>query len=238
MTGRTRVSLRRVVLPLQLIVLALVGLFWPTPASTADAAVLSLEVLSTSSAPVSAMSMTNVAQVVRGGSNCTTATNTGVCATLFTPAATSFVPAGAPATNGLTITYTGAVKTSDFRLYVASYVPKTATSSSLCGAPDAAADPNNPASRIELQVAQGAAVIFPVGGAAGSFGTLRAFADSFNGPATGLQLRGGTNGSGAPGGWRKNDSSTFTVTLRLAASASNLYQGCRTGFDLVWFATQ
>jgi hypothetical protein len=95
------------------------------------------------------VAMTNVAGTVISGSNCTTATNNGTCATLFgTANAGALKPSNTDISNTVTITYLGTLTTSDFRLYAQNYTSKTGSSSALCTA-------SNPGSAIDLMVTVG-----------------------------------------------------------------------------------
>jgi hypothetical protein len=253
------------------------------------------------------VAMTNVAGTVISGSNCTTATASGTCATLFGASnAGSLKPSTTDISNTATITYLGSVTTGDFRLYAQNYTSKTGSSSSLCTA-------SNPASQIDLLISAGSstpALVYPVqnttlssaltsgnsyttlsvnattaaiasganlvlysaslnsyqqvttsgavaGGATSipvtSFtanaaygsgtqvapqGTLDGFATAYTSAANGLQLKGGTNGSGAAGTWATNDNSVFNIKVHLDNAAANTYQGCQSQSDLVWYASQ
>ncbi|MGH7904605.1 MAG: hypothetical protein ACREPA_10865 [Candidatus Dormibacteraceae bacterium] len=256
------------------------------------------------------VTMTNVAGTVISGSNCTTATNNGTCATLFGTGNTSFKPGGPDAANSATITYTGSsTPTSDFRLYAGNYTAKLAASSALCTAPSSGA--GNPGTALDLlvtvgssspsllypaasttlsasgglasgtsytslsvasapalasgqeiilysagtyqQVTTSAAVIagattIPVTSFSANFsypasttqialqGTLDNFASTYATSGTGLQLRGGTNGSGAAGAWATSDSSVFNIKVHLDGAAGNSFQGCQSQTDLDWYA--
>jgi hypothetical protein len=103
--------------------------------------------------------MTNVAGTVISGSNCTSATASGTCATLFGSAnAGSLKPSTTDISNTATITYLGSLTTSDFRLYAQNYTSKTGSSSSLCTA-------SNPGSQIDLLITAGSsspALVYPL----------------------------------------------------------------------------
>ena len=106
------------------------------------------------------VALTDVAGTVISGSDCTTATTNGVCATLFGTGNTGFKPGGADAVNTATITYKGSLATSSFVLYASNYTSKTGASSASCTAA-------NPASALDLQVAVGSSagtetVVYPV----------------------------------------------------------------------------
>lgn len=175
------------------------------------------------------VSMTNVAGTAIAGSNCSTASIAGTCATLFASSNTGFKPGGADVSNSATITYTGSITTSDFRLYAASYTSKAAGSGSFCTAA-------NPGSKVDLQVLVGATVIYPTSGT--GYGTLDGFATTYTSSANGLQLKGGTNGSGTAGVWANTNSGAYTINVHLDSTADNTYQGCQSQSDLVWYATQ
>ena len=70
------------------------------------------------------------------------------------------------------------------------------------------------------------------------YGTLDAFATTYTSSSNGLQLKGGTNGSGAAGVWATNDNSVFNFNLHLDSAAGNTYQGCQSQTDLDWYTTQ
>jgi len=177
----------------------------------------------------STVTMTNVAGTVVSGSNCSTATNNGTCATVFNASTTSFTPGTADKTNTVTITYTGSVTTAAFGLYAANYSSTAGSSSALCTAA-------NPGSKINLQVKQGSTIIFPTSGS--GYGTLDAFATTYTGTGTLLHLKGGTDGSGSSNVWATNDNSLFTINVNLDTTADNTYQGCQSQTDLAWYASQ
>ncbi len=170
------------------------------------------------------VAMTNVAGTVVSGANCSAEITNGTCATIFN--ATGLKPGGADRSNTVAITYTGTIPTSDFRLYATSYQSKGAGSSALCIAAD-------PASKLNVQVKQGAAIVFPTSGS--GYGTLAGFAAAYTSTANGLQLRGA---SGTAGQWATNDAATFAVNVNLDGTADNTYQGCQSVGTLVWYATQ
>jgi hypothetical protein len=175
------------------------------------------------------MTMTNVAGTAVGGSNCTTATNAGTCAVLFTAGSTTLTPGAADKTNTVAITYAGSITTATFGLHAANYTSKAAGSASYCSAVA-------PGSKVNLQVKQGSTIIYPTSGS--GYGTLDGFASSYTGTGALLHLKGGTSGSGVADVWASSDSSTFTVNLNLDSTADNPYQGCQSQFDLVWYAAQ
>ncbi len=170
------------------------------------------------------VSMSNVAGTVVAGANCTTQTNSGTCATIFN--ASALKPGAADQTNTVTVTYGGTLGTSDFRLYTTGYQGKAAASSPLC---TAAA----PASKLNVQVKQGATIVYPTSGT--GYGTLDAFATTYAAAASGLALKGGT---GTAGVWSTNDAATFTIAVDLDATADNTYQGCQSVATIVWYAAQ
>ena len=172
------------------------------------------------------VAMTNVAGTVVSGSNCSTQTNNGTCAAIFNP--TGMKPGAADQSNTVTITYTGTLGTSDFRLYATSYQSKTSSSSSLCTA-------TGPGTKLNLQVKQGSTIIYPTTGT--GYGTLDGFATTYTASGNGLQLKGG-GGTGTLGVWATNDASTFTVNVNLDTTADNTYQGCQSQATVVWYATQ
>lgn len=170
------------------------------------------------------VTMTNVAGSVVSGSNCATATTAGTCAVIFS--ATGLKPGAADRTNTVTITYTGSLATSDFRLYASGYQSKGASSAAVCTATD-------PASKLNMQVKQGATIVYPTTGT--GYGTLAGFATTYASSAAGLPLK----GSGGTGGvWTTNDAATFTLAVDLDATVDNTYQGCQSGVTLVWYAVQ
>ena len=173
------------------------------------------------------VAMTNVAGSVVSGTNCSTETINGVCATLFTLA--GLVPGAAASSNTATITYTGTLTTSDFRLFATSYSTKTGASAAVCTATD-------PATKVDLQVKIGTTIIYPTSGS--GFGTLAGFAAAYTTSANGLQLNGGTNGSGSAGIWATNDASTYTINVALNSTVDNTYQGCQSSATLNWYAAQ
>src|SRR5439155_25010263 len=69
-------------------------------------------------------------------------------------------------------------------------------------------------------------------------GTLDSFSTTYTSAANGLQLKGGTNGSGATGVWATNDNSVYNIKVHLDNGAGNTYQGCQSQGDLVWYATE
>lgn len=172
------------------------------------------------------VAMTNVAGTVVSGTNCSSETTSGTCAVIFN--ATAMKPGAADRTNTVTITYTGTLATSDFRLFAAAYEAKGASSSALCTA-------TSPASKLNLQVKQGSTIVYPTSGS--GYGTLDGFATAYASAAAGLQLKGG-GGSGTPGVWSANDASTFTISVNLDNSADNPYQGCQSGATIAWYAAQ
>ena len=133
------------------------------------------------------MTMTNVAGTAVSGSNCTTSTSNGTCATLFSAGSTGMAPGAADKTNSVTITYTGSITTSTFGLYAANYSTKSGGSAAACTATD-------PATKINLQVKQGSTIIYPTSGS--GYGTLAGLAGTYTGTGALLALKGGTNGSG------------------------------------------
>ncbi len=175
------------------------------------------------------MTVTNVAGAAVSGTNCSADTNAGTCAVLFSAGTTAFKPGAADKTNTVTLTYTGSVPTGDFRIYTSAYVSRAAASSAFCTAAD-------PAAKVNLQIKQGATVIFPTAGS--GYGTLAAFAAAYTSATAGLQLKGGAGGAGAAGVWASGDASTFTVAVNLDAAADNSYQGCQSTVTLVWYAAQ
>ena len=170
------------------------------------------------------VAMTNVAGTVVSGSNCATETTSGQCAAIFN--ATAIKPGAPDRTNTVTITYTGTITTSDFRLYASGYQSKGPSSSALCTAAD-------PATKIDLQVKQGATIVYPTTGA--GYGTLAGFAAAYTSSANGLQLKGA---AGTAGAWATNDAATFTISVNLDATADNPYQGCQSAATLNWYAAQ
>ncbi len=177
----------------------------------------------------SSLTMTNVAGTVVSGSNCSTNTNNGTCAMVFSSSSTNFIPGAADKSNTITITYTGTITTGTFGIYAANYTSKASGSSSLCTA-------TSPGTKINLQIKQGSTIIYPTSGS--GYGTLNAFATTYVGMGSVLHLKGGTNGSGTADQWAPNDSSTFTINVNLDSSADNTYQGCQSQTDLIWYASQ
>ncbi len=175
------------------------------------------------------VAMTNVAGSVVSGSNCSTATNNGTCATLFSAATTGFTAGAADKTNTVTITYSGSITTSTFGFYAANYSSKAGSSPAVCTA-------SNPASKLNLQVKQGSTIIYPTSGS--GYGTLDGYATTYTGTGALLHLKGGTNGSGSADLWATSDASVFTINVNLDSSADNTYQGCQSQLDLVWYASQ
>lgn len=172
------------------------------------------------------VAMTNVAGAVVSGSNCSSETTSGTCAVIFN--ATAMKPGAADRTNTVTITYTGTLTTSDFRMFATGYETKAASSSTLCTA-------TNPASKLNVQVKQGTTIVYPTSGS--GHGTLDGFATAYASAATGLQLKGG-GGAGTAGVWSANDASTFTISVSLDDGADNPYQGCRSLATIAWYAAQ
>ena len=109
------------------------------------------------------VSLTDVAGSVISGANCTTASINGTCATLFAGSNTGFKPGGADVSNTATITYTGSITTGDFRLYAANYSSKAAGSGTFCTA-------TNPGSVVDLLVAAGTNLVYPVASTATTAG--------------------------------------------------------------------
>lgn len=70
------------------------------------------------------------------------------------------------------------------------------------------------------------------------YGTLDAFATTYTSSSNGLQLKGGTNGSGSAGVWATNDNSAFNFNVHLDTAAGNSYQGCQSQTDLDWYTSQ
>jgi hypothetical protein len=170
------------------------------------------------------VAMTNVAGTVVSGTNCSTETTSGTCAVLFN--ATAIKPGAADRTNTATITYTGTLATSDFRLFATGYSSKGASSSALCTAV-------NPASKLNLQIKQGTTIVYPTAGV--GYGTLDGFAATYTSSANGLQLKGG---AGTAGVWATSDASTFTISANLDGAADNPYQGCQSLATFAWYAAQ
>ena len=212
-----------------LVSLALIGVATATLASGGTFANFSAQTENPATFANGTMTMTNVAGTVVSGSNCTADTNSGVCAAIFSAATTALKPGGTDKSNTVTITYTGSVPTGDFRLYATGYTSKTASSSAFCTATD-------PATKINLQIRQGASVIFPTSGI--GYGTLAAFSGAYSTPTNGLRLNGGTQGAGSAGVWSTADLSTFTIAVNLDATADNPYQGCQSTATFVWYAAQ
>jgi hypothetical protein len=173
------------------------------------------------------VAMTNVAGSAVSGSNCSSETYAATCATLF--ALSGLRPGASDSSNTVTVTYTGTLATGDFRLFAGAYESKSASSPAVCTAAD-------PATKVNIQVKAGSTVIYPTSGS--GYGTLAAFAASYTTGANGLQLKGGTNGSGTAGVWSANDSGTYTINVNLDGSADNTYQGCRSAVSLNWYASQ
>jgi hypothetical protein len=173
------------------------------------------------------MLMTNVAGTVVSGTNCSTATSSGTCATLFNASTTAMKPGAADKSNTVTITYLGTITTASFGFYVTNYNTKGAGSGSTCTATD-------PATKINLQVRQGTLIIYPTGGS--GYGTLAAFAAAYSSVGTMLHLKNGANGGGTLDTWVTNDSAVFTININLDSSADNTYQGCQSLADVVWYA--
>jgi len=171
------------------------------------------------------MSMTNVAGTVVSGSNCATGTNDGTCATVFSDATTTFVPAAADKSNTVTITYLGNIDSATFGLYADNYTSKLVSSSAL-----------DPATKINLQIEQGSTIIYPVSGS--GYGTLAGFAATYTGTGALLHLKGGTDGSGSTDVWTNNDNSVFTINVNLDTTADYTYEGCQSQTDLVWYTAQ
>jgi hypothetical protein len=170
------------------------------------------------------VAMTNVAGTVVSGTNCSTETTSGTCAAVFN--ATAMKPGAADRTNTVTITYTGTITTSDFRIFATGYQSKGASSSALCTAA-------NPASKLNIQVKQGATIVYPTSGT--GYGTLDGFATAYTSSANGLQLKGA---GGTAGVWATNDAQTFTINVNLDGAADNPYQGCQSLATLAWYAAQ
>ena len=186
------------------------------------------------------LTMTNVTPNVNGGANCAAETYSSTCATLFkaggapatsgTTGLTNFKPGGPDTSNTVAITDKGTFQTGDFRLYGANYATKGAgANATLCTATD-------PAAKVNMQVAVGSTVIYPVAGT--GYGTLKEFAATDAGAGTGLVLKGGANGAGAAGKWDTNDAGTYTIRVNLDTTADNTYQGCQSSLDFVWYAAQ
>ena len=171
--------------------------------------------------------MTNVAGSVVSGSNCSGSTLNGTCATTFQTS--NDIPGEVDKTNTVTITYTGTIGTGNFVLYAGNYTSKATGSTGSCTATD-------PASKLDLQIQQGSTIIYPTSGS--GYGTLSGFAATFASAASGLALKGGTNGLGSPGVWTTNDSSVFQVALHLDTSAGSTYAGCVSVADLFWNGAQ
>jgi hypothetical protein len=173
------------------------------------------------------MLMTNVAGTVVSGSDCSTATASGTCATLFNASTTAMAPGGVDKTNTVTITYLGSITTASFGFYLSNFNTKGAGSLAGCTATD-------PATKINLQIKQGTLIIYPTGGS--GYGTLAAFAAAYSSVGTMLHLKNGANGGGTLDVWSLNDSAVFTINVNVDTSADNTYQGCQSLADLVWYA--
>ena len=173
------------------------------------------------------MTMTNVAGSVAGGSDCSSDTYSSTCATLFT--LTNLAPGASDSSNTVAITYTGSITTGDFRLFASAYSSKTGSSDALCTATD-------PASQLDLQVKAGATIVYPTSGS--GYGTLADFAGTYTTSSNGLQMNGGTNGSGSAGVWANGDSATYTINVHVDSGAGNTYQGCQSSVSLTWYAAQ
>ena len=175
------------------------------------------------------LAMRNVAGTAVAGSNCSTETASGTCATLFN--IQNFAP-GNSSQNTATITYTGTVTTGDFRLFMANFNEfAPGYNATLCTT-------SHPGQQVQFQVKQGTAVIYPTAGT--GFGSLGDFNTSFNTSTTGLRLKPSANAdTGSAGAWpAANPAVTFTITLQLDISVDNTNQGCRSSFDLDWYASQ
>ena len=175
------------------------------------------------------VAMRNVAGTAVAGSNCSTETASGTCATLFN--VQNFLP-GTSSQNTTTITYTGTVATGDFRLFMNNFNEfASGYNATLC-------TNAHPGGSVGLQIKQGTAVIYPVAGT--GFGSLGDFHTSYATSGTGLRLKPGANAdSGSPGAWPPaNPPVTFTITLQLDTAVDNSNQGCRSSFDLDWYASQ
>jgi len=174
--------------------------------------------------------------------NCTSGVADSTCKVIFTAnntdsntslttGQTNLKPGDAiPATNSVTVQYTGSLTTSKFRLFRSAYASKAGSSSTLCTAV-------NPGSQLQFQVKQGSTTIYPVGGGANDYGTLDDFATTYTTTANGLAIKGGTNGSGTADVWNTNDNTAFTFNVRLAA-VDNTYQGCQTTATFAFYAEQ
>ncbi len=176
--------------------------------------------------------MTNVAGTVVSGSNCTTGTYSGTCATIFN--LTNLKENSSTSTNTVTITYTGSIQpTSLFGLYVTNLGLSSGNQPTYCTAA-------TPADMIDLAITQGTTTIY--GNLNGTVpdhsGTLAGFAASHSSTLNMLSLKGGTNGSGTAGAWNTSDSSVFTIYVKLDVLATNAYQGCGVTADFVWYAQQ
>jgi len=186
--------------------------------------------------------MSNTVGTNLGGTDCTSGVADSTCKVIFTAnntdsaaslttGQTNLKPGDVtPATNSVTVTYTGSLTTSKFRLFGSAYASKAGSSSTLCTAV-------NPGSQLQFQVKQGSTTIYPVGGGANDYGTLDAFATLYTTTANGLALKGGASGAGTADVWNTTDSSAFTFNVRLAA-VDNTYQGCQTTATFAFYAEQ
>jgi len=68
-------------------------------------------------------------------------------------------------------------------------------------------------------------------------GTLDGFAATYTSPASGITLKGGTNGSGSAGVWANGDNAIYNIKVHLDNAAANSLQGCQSQSDIVWYAS-
>lgn len=183
------------------------------------AAVLAFHQL-TSALAAPPIGLTNVAGAA---GDCTSPSQSAVCATLFPAGASPLYPGGPAEKAQVTITYRASNATSSFGLYLSKFAARAPQSAAVCSAAD-------PASMLDLTVRQGATTIYQ--------GSLSAFAAAHSGPTSMLHLAGGHDGSGAADRWQNGDSSSFSISVALDRAADNAYMGCASTADIDWMAAQ
>ncbi|HEX6548896.1 MAG TPA: hypothetical protein VF134_09160 [Candidatus Dormibacteraeota bacterium] len=176
--------------------------------------------LTHSTAPGLAAGPIGLTNVTGHSGDCAAPTTNAVCAPLF-DGHEMLWPGRKLAPATVEIGYHGSQPASVVGLYVSRFETRTPGSGASCTAPD-------PASTLDLSIDQGGQTIYQ--------GTLSDFASAHGAARTLLPLRAGHDGSGTGERWQPGDSSTFSFTVGLDASAGNSYMGCVSSADLTWLA--
>jgi hypothetical protein len=149
--------------------------------------------------------------------DCTAPVSNGVCAPLFDGHQLLW-PGEAPQTATVAIGYHGQAPAA-LALYVSDFTARAAGSGPSCTASD-------PAAKLDLRIVQAGSLIYS--------GTLSDLAGAHHDAPTALPLQSPAGSGGSS--WHPGDSSTFTFSVGLDASADNAYMGCVTTAGLTWVA--